>query len=113
MCALEQVWQLPEGAQALEFRRSEDGEGRYAWIEAVLRRPDYQRVYHSSPTGHHAGVDIRETVYRRLGATKWIHAIGKALGPQVVVDNHDATGSQQTKTQNSIAKNVWRLMRAV
>ena len=35
---LEQVRQVVAGTQALEFRRAEDDEGRYAWIESVLRR---------------------------------------------------------------------------
>ena len=42
--SLEQVRQVVEGTQALEFRRCEDDEGRYAWIEAVLRRLDYRRL---------------------------------------------------------------------
>ena len=39
---LEQVRQVVAGTQALEFRRAEDDEGRYAWIEAgaaALRVP--------------------------------------------------------------------------
>ena len=35
---LEQVRQVLEGTQALEFRRAEDDQGRYGWIESVLRR---------------------------------------------------------------------------
>ena len=35
---LEQVRQVVAGTQALEFRRAEDDEGRYGWIEQVLRR---------------------------------------------------------------------------
>ena len=42
--SLEQVRQVLEGTQALEFRRGEDDAGRYAWIEAVLRRFDYRRL---------------------------------------------------------------------
>ena len=37
---VEQVRQVLEGTQALEFRRTEDDEGRYRWIGAVLRRFD-------------------------------------------------------------------------
>jgi hypothetical protein len=33
--SLEQVRQVLEGTQSLEFRRDEDDEGRYAWIELV------------------------------------------------------------------------------
>ena len=41
---LEQVRQVLEGTQALEFRQAEDDQGRYAWIEAVLRRFDYRQL---------------------------------------------------------------------
>ena len=45
---LEQVRQVPQGAQSLEFRRGEGDEGRYAWIESVLRRFDYQQLPRAS-----------------------------------------------------------------
>jgi transposase InsO family protein len=41
---LEQVRQVLEGTHSLEFRRAEDDEGRYAWIEAVLRRLQYRQL---------------------------------------------------------------------
>ena len=42
---LEQVRQVLEGTQALEFQRAQDDdEQRYAWIEAVLRRFDYRQL---------------------------------------------------------------------
>jgi hypothetical protein len=41
---LEQVCQVLEGTQSLEFRRAEDDQGRYAWIESVLRRFDYRQL---------------------------------------------------------------------
>ena len=41
---LEQVRQVLNGTQALEFRRAQDDEGRYAWIESVLRRFDYRQL---------------------------------------------------------------------
>ena len=41
---LEQVRQVLEGTQALEFRRAEDDEGRYGWIAAVLRRFNYRQL---------------------------------------------------------------------
>ena len=41
---LEQVRQVVAGTQALEFRRAEDDEGRYAWIEQVLRRFGYRQL---------------------------------------------------------------------
>ena len=42
--SLEQVRQVLEGTQSLEFRRAEDDEGRYAWIESVLRRLEYRQL---------------------------------------------------------------------
>jgi transposase InsO family protein len=41
---LEQVRQVLAGTHSLEFRRAEDDEGRYAWIEAVLRRLEYRQL---------------------------------------------------------------------
>ena len=41
---LEQVRQVVAGTQALEFRHAEDDQGRYAWIESVLRRFDYRQL---------------------------------------------------------------------
>jgi transposase InsO family protein len=41
---LEQVRQVLEGTQSLEFRRAEDDEGRYGWIESVLRRLEYRQL---------------------------------------------------------------------
>ena len=41
---LEQVRQVVAGTQALQFRRAEDDEGRYAWIGSVLRRFDYRQL---------------------------------------------------------------------
>ena len=41
---LEQVRLVVAGTQALEFRRAEDDEGRYGWIEQVLRRFEYRRL---------------------------------------------------------------------
>ena len=41
---VEQVRQVLEGTQALQFRAAEDDEGRYGWIDAVLRRLDYRRL---------------------------------------------------------------------
>ena len=42
--SLEQVRQVLQGTQSLEFRQAEDDPGRYAWIESVLRRFDYRRL---------------------------------------------------------------------
>lgn len=40
----EQLRQVLAGTQALEFRRTEDDAGRYAWIEQVLRRFAYRQL---------------------------------------------------------------------
>jgi hypothetical protein len=41
---LAQVRQVVAGTQAMEFRRAEDDEGRYGWIEQVLRRFEYRQL---------------------------------------------------------------------
>ena len=41
---IEQVRQVVAGTQALRFMAAQDGAGRYAWIEAVLRRLDYRQI---------------------------------------------------------------------
>jgi hypothetical protein len=41
---LEQVRQVVAGTQALEFRRAEDDQERYAWIGSVLGRFEYGRL---------------------------------------------------------------------
>jgi len=41
---VELVRQVVDGTEALEFRRCENDQGRYAWIESVLRRFDYRRL---------------------------------------------------------------------
>ena len=41
---LEQVRQVLAGTQALQFRAAQDDEGRYGWIEAVLRRLGYRQL---------------------------------------------------------------------
>ena len=44
---LEQVRQVLAGTQALEFAPALGDEGRYAWIEAVLRRLEYRHLKRS------------------------------------------------------------------
>ncbi len=41
---LEQLRQVLAGTQALEFQRAEDDQGRYGWIEQVLRRFGYRQL---------------------------------------------------------------------
>ena len=42
--SLEQARQVLQGTEALQFRRPQDDEGRYAWIESVLRRFGYRQL---------------------------------------------------------------------
>lgn len=42
--SVEQMLQVLAGTQALEFRQAGDDQERYAWIGAVLRRIDYNRL---------------------------------------------------------------------
>jgi len=44
VCTLEQVRLVVAGTQALEFHRADDDEGRYGWIEQVLRRFGYRQL---------------------------------------------------------------------
>ena len=41
---LELVRRVVAGTEALELRRCEDDQGRYVWIESVLRRFDYRQL---------------------------------------------------------------------
>lgn len=42
--SVEQVCQVLDGTQALQFSAAEDDAGRYAWIEAVLQRLKYRQL---------------------------------------------------------------------
>lgn len=44
VCTLQQVRQVLAGTQALDLRRSQDDEGRYAWIGQVLGRFGYRQL---------------------------------------------------------------------
>jgi len=37
-------WRVLAGTQAMEFQAAADDEGRYAWIESVLRRFEHRRL---------------------------------------------------------------------
>ena len=68
---LDQVRQVLEGTQALEFRRAEDDAGRYGWIDAVLRRFDYRQL----PRGERAPVLVylqRLSGYSRAQLTRLV-----------------------------------------
>jgi hypothetical protein len=59
---LEQVRQVLLGTEALQFRRPEDEEGRYAWIESVLKRFAYRWTASSRMAGMlpHEGMRPRD-----------------------------------------------------
>lgn len=79
---LEQVRQVLAGTQALEFRRAEDDEDRYAWIEQVLRRLSYRQLGR-----HDRGAVLaylqRLSGYSRAQVTRlvsrWVAGAGKPL----------------------------------
>ena len=80
---VEQVRQVLEGTQQLEFRGAEDDEGRYGWIAAVLKRFDYRQL----PRGDRAPVLAylqRLSGYSRAQITRLVSrwVCGKALVKQ-------------------------------
>ena len=86
---VEQMRQVREGTQALEFRRAEDDEGRYRWIDGVLRRVDYRRL----PRGDRAPVLAylqRLSGYSRAQVTRLVSRWmgGKALVKQYRAPEH-------------------------
>ena len=99
---LDQVRQVLEGTQALEFRRAEDDAGRYGWIEAVLRRFEYRRL----PRGDRAPVLAylqRLSGYSRAQVTRlvsrWVS--GKGRGSAFAVSGY-----------HSVARNLRRIRAA-
>ena len=52
---VEQVRQVLEGTQALQFQAARDDEGRYAWIDAVLRRLDQRLALDAEAVGLEQG----------------------------------------------------------
>ena len=64
MRTLEQVRQVLAGTQALEFRRAEDDQGRYGWIEHA-----FARRYTAADVALLAEVD-RATAPAAAGATR-------------------------------------------
>ena len=44
VCTLQQVLQVLAGTQAMKFQATAHHEGRYAWIESVLRHFEYRRL---------------------------------------------------------------------
>ena len=57
---LEQVRQVVAGTQALQFKAAQDDEGRYGWIDAVLRRFDYRPP--PNPLQAHSSLESRPSL---------------------------------------------------
>ena len=68
---VEQVRQVLEGTQALEFSAAEDDEGRYRWIDAVLWRLDY-RVLQRADRGAVLAYVQRLSGYSRAQVTRLV-----------------------------------------
>jgi len=86
---LEQVRQVLAGTQALEFRGAEDDEGRYAWIESVLRRFDYRQLPRQQRGPVLAYVQ-RLSGYSRAQVTRLVSrwSAGKRLAKQYCAPEH-------------------------
>ena len=81
--SVEQMLQVLAGTQALEFRQAGDDQDRYAWIGAVLRRIDYNRLKKRPDRGVVLMYLQRLSGYsraqvKRLVAT-WLSGRGKPL----------------------------------
>jgi transposase InsO family protein len=68
---VQQVRQVLQGTQALEFSAAEDDEGRYRWIEAVLWRLDY-RVLRRGERGAVLAYVQRLSGYSRAQVTRLV-----------------------------------------
>jgi transposase InsO family protein len=68
---VEQVRQVLQGTQALEFSATEDDEGRYRWIEAVLWRLDF-RVLRRADRGAVLAYLQRLSGYSRAQVTRLV-----------------------------------------
>lgn len=83
---VEQMRQVLEGTQALEFGRAQDDEGRYSWIEGVLRRVEYRQL----PRGDRAPVLSylqRLSGYSRAQVTR---LVSRWVGGKVLVKQYRA-----------------------
>ena len=83
---VEQVRQVLEGTQALEFRAAEDDEGRYRWIDAVLWRLDY-RVLRRVDRGVVLAYLQRLSGYSRAQVTR---LVSRWVAGQPLVKNYRA-----------------------
>lgn len=86
---LEQVRQVLQGTEALQFRRPEDNEGRYAWIESVLKRFAYRHLSRADRGAVLAYVQ-RLSGYSRAQVTRLVSRVttGKPLVKQYRAPEH-------------------------
>ena len=86
---LEQVRQVLAGTQALEFAGAQDDQGRYAWIESVLRRFDYRHLARAQ-RGPVLAYLQRLSGYSRAQLTRLVSrwAAGKRLAKQYRAPEH-------------------------
>ena len=86
---LEQVRQVLAGTQALEFAGAQDDQGRYAWIESVLRRFDYRHLARAQ-RGPVLAYLQRLSGYSRAQVTRLVSrwAAGKRLAKQYRAPEH-------------------------
>lgn len=107
---IEQVRLVLAGTQALEFRRAEDDEGRYAWIEQVLRRFGYRQLGRSERGAVLAYVQ-RLSGYSRAQVTRlvarWVG--GKPLAKQYRAPEH-AFARRYTSADIALLAEVDRAM---
>ena len=84
--SVEQMRQVLQGTQALQFRAAQDDEGRYEWIDAVLRRLGYRQLKRGD-----RGVVLaylrRLSGYSRAQVTR---LVSRWVGGQALVKNYRA-----------------------
>lgn len=86
---VEQVREVLQGTQALEFRGAQDDEGRYAWIQGVLQRLAYRQLKRGDRGVVRAYLQ-RLSGYSRAQITRlvsrWLH--GERLSKQYRAPEH-------------------------
>jgi hypothetical protein len=83
---VEQVRQVLQGTQALQFHAAENDQGRYAWIEAVLRRLCYRQLARSE-RGPVLACLQRLSGYSRAQVTR---LVSRWMAQQPLVKNYRA-----------------------
>jgi transposase InsO family protein len=83
---VEQMRQVLQGTQALQFRAAQDDEGRCEWIDAVLRRLGYRQLKRGE-RGVVLGYLQRLSGYSRAQVTR---LVSRWVGGQALVKNYRA-----------------------